>query len=89
MGARWVGVWGVRAVGERVAGRGLACGACVWWVCLGCECARGWCIFERGARFTFCAGPWVRWCVKALGARVASVARGARGAPVFGGPRES
>ena len=40
LGARWVGVWGVRAVGERVAGRGLACGVCVRWVCLGCEGAR-------------------------------------------------
>ena len=32
---RWLGLWGVRAVGERVAGSGLACAVCVWWVCLG------------------------------------------------------
>ena len=76
----------MRVEGERVTGRGLACGACggfVWGVS---ECARAWCIFERALRGSrFVAGPWVRWCVKALGARVASVARGARGAPVFGG----
>ena len=29
LSVRWVGVWGVRAVGERVARRELACGACV------------------------------------------------------------